>query len=180
MWRRLNDALGESANDVHTADALWLRVCAKEGRAEDGPDARRARSTFEAALSEAAKRGQRLVRTDDGIRLRPLETIEAATQARQRWQARLDGTDGPDAQLIEVLRCWLLEAPLEAWPDHWTLLEGERLLAWDAFDLGKALVAWARRVSGLRFREDAPHVAHLLHAAGAMDALALIEARLRQ
>ncbi|MGB0616995.1 MAG: RNB domain-containing ribonuclease [Candidatus Poseidoniaceae archaeon] len=180
LWRRLNDALGESANDFHTADALWLRVCAKEGRAEDGPDARRARSTFEAALSEAAKRGQRLVRTDDGIRLRPLETIEAATQARQRWQARLDGTDGPDAQLIEVLRCWLLEAPLEAWPDHWTLLEGERLLAWDAFDLGKALVAWARRVSGLRFREDAPHVAHLLHAAGAMDALALIEARLRQ
>ena len=54
------------------------------------------------------------------------------------------------------------------------------MLTWDGFDLSKALVAWARRISGLRFREDAPHVAHLLHAAGAMDALALIEARLRQ
>ena len=180
LWRRLNDALGPVANDAHAADALWAAVCTKEGRDAGGPDARRARSTFDAALSEATKRGQRLLRTDEGIRLRPLEAIEAATQARLRWQARLDGTEGPDALLTEVLRCWLLEAPLETWPDSWTLLQGERLLTWDTFELGKALLAWARRLSGLRFREDAPHVAHLLHAAGAMDAQGLIEARLRQ
>ena len=121
-----------------------------------------------------------MTRTDTGVRLRSKETIEAASRARQRWQAHLDGTEGPDEVLTEVLRCWLLEAPLESWPETWTLIEGERVLTWDGFDLSKALVAWARRISGLRFREDAPHVAHLLHAAGAMDALGLIEARLRQ
>tara|TARA_B100000683_G_scaffold102907_3_gene101567 strand:+ start:1697 stop:3727 length:2031 start_codon:yes stop_codon:yes gene_type:complete len=155
-------------------------VCAREGHPTEGPDARRARSAFDAALSEATKRGQRLTRTDTGVRLRSKETIEAASRARQRWQAHLDGTEGPDEVLGEVLRCWLLEAPLESWPETWTLIEGERVLTWDGFDLSKALVAWARRISGLRFREDAPHVAHLLHAAGTMDALALIEARLRQ
>ena len=180
LWRRLHDALGQHADQAHTADDLWKAVCASEGHALGGPDARRARSTFDAALSDATKRGQRLVRTDSGIRLRSRDRIEAAAHARQRWQARLDGTEGPDEVLIEVLRCWLIEAPLEAWPDDWTLLDGERLLTWDTFDLRKALVAWARRVSGLRFREDAPHVAHLLHTAGAMNALALIEARLRQ
>ncbi len=155
-------------------------MCAREGHPTEGPDARRARSAFDAALSEATKRGQRLTRTDTGVRLRSKETIEAASRARQRWQAHLDGTEGPDEVLGEVLRCWLLEAPLESWPETWTLIEGERVLTWDGFDLSKALVAWARRISGLRFREDAPHVAHLLHAAGTMDALALIEARLRQ
>ena len=180
LWRRLHDALGQQAEGPHAPDELWKAVCAREGHPTEGPDARRARSTFDAALSEATKRGQRLTRTDAGVRLRSKETIEAASRARQRWQAHLDGTEGPDEVLIEVLRCWLLEAPLEAWPEAWTLIEGERVLTWDGFDLGKALVAWARRSSGLRFREDAPHVAHLLHAAGAMDALALIEARLRQ
>ena len=155
-------------------------MCAREGHPTEGPDARRARSAFDAALSEATKRGQRLTRTDTGVRLRSKETIEAASRARQRWQAHLDGTEGPDKVLSEVLRCWLLKAPLESWPETWTLIEGERVLTWDGFDLSKALVAWARRTSGLRFREDAPHVAHLLHAAGAMDALGLIEARLRQ
>ena len=116
MWRRLNDALGSDANNPHTPDALWAAVCVREGRTMDGPDARRARSTFDAALSEATTRGQRIMRMDDGIRLRSLETIEAATQARQRWQARLDGTEGPDASLTEVLRCWLLEEPLERCP----------------------------------------------------------------
>ena len=180
LWRRLHDALGPKAEESHTADELWAAVCVREGHPTEGPDARRARSTFDAALSEATKRGQRLTRTDAGVRLRSRETIEAASRARQRWQAHLDGTEGPDELLIEVLRCWLLEAPLESWPEAWTLIEGERALTWDGFDLSKALVAWARRISGLRFREDAPHVAHLLHAAGAMDALALIEARLRQ
>ena len=156
----------------HAPDELWKAVCAREGHPTEGPDARRARSTFDAALSEATKRGQRLTRTDTGVRLRSKETIEAASRARQRWQAHLDGTEGPDEVLTEVLRCWLLEAPLESWPETWTLIEGERVLTWDGFDLSKALVAWARRISGLRFREDAPHVAHLLHAAGAMDALA--------
>ena len=151
-------------------------MCAREGHPTEGPDARRARSAFDAALSEATKRGQRLTRTDTGVRLRSKETIEAASRARQRWQAHLDGTEGPDELLIEVLRCWLLEAPLESWPEAWTLIEGERALTWDGFDLNKALIAWARRISGLRFREDAPHVAPLLHAAGAMDALALIAA----
>ena len=180
LWRRLHDALGQQAEGPHAPDELWKAVCAREGHPTEGPDARRARSTFDAALSEATKRGQRLTRTDAGVRLRSKETIEAASRARQRWQAHLDGTEGPDEVLIEVLRCWLLEAPLEAWPEAWTLIEGERVLTWDGFDLSKALIAWARRISGLRFREDAPHVAHLLHAAGTMDALALIEARLRQ
>lgn len=180
LWRRLHDALGQQTEGPHAPDELWKAVCAREGHPTEGPDARRARSTFDAALSEATKRGQRLTRTDTGVRLRSKETIEAASRARQRWQAHLDGTEGPDEVLTEVLRCWLLEAPLESWPETWTLIEGERVLTWDGFDLSKALVAWARRISGLRFREDAPHVAHLLHAAGAMDALGLIEARLRQ
>lgn len=180
LWRRLHDALGQQTEGPHAPDELWKAVCAREGHPTEGPDARRARSTFDAALSEATKRGQRLTRTDTGVRLRSKETIEAASRARQRWQAHLDGTEGPDEVLSEVLRCWLLEAPLESWPETWTLIEGERVLTWDGFDLSKALVAWARRISGLRFREDAPHVAHLLHAAGAMDALGLIEARLRQ
>ena len=180
LWRRLHDALGQHAEGPHAPDDLWTAVCAREGHPTEGPDARRARSAFDAALSEATKRGQRLTRTDTGVRLRSKETIEAASRARQRWQAHLDGTEGPDEVLGEVLRCWLLEAPLESWPETWTLIEGERVLTWDGFDLSKALVAWARRISGLRFREDAPHVAHLLHAAGAMDALVLIEARLRQ
>ncbi len=180
LWRRLHDALGQHAEGPHAPDDLWTAVCAREGHPTEGPDARRARSAFDAALSEATKRGQRLTRTDTGVRLRSKETIEAASRARQRWQAHLDGTEGPDEVLGEVLRCWLLEAPLESWPETWTLIEGERVLTWDGFDLSKALVAWARRISGLRFREDAPHVAHLLHAAGTMDALALIEARLRQ
>ena len=180
LWRRLNDALGSDANEPHAPNALWAAVCVREGRTQDGPDARRARSTFDAALSKATTRGQRLLRTDEGVRLRSLEAIEAATQARQRWQARLDGPEGPDAFLTEVLQCWLLEEPLETWPDDWTLLKGERLLTWDTFDLQKALVTWARQISGLRFREDAPHVAHLLHTAGAIDARGLIEARLRQ
>ncbi len=180
LWRRLHDALGQHAEGPHAPDDLWTAVCAREGHPTEGPDARRARSAFDAALSEATKRGQRLTRADTGVRLRSKETIEAASRARQRWQAHLDGTEGPDEVLGEVLRCWLLEAPLESWPETWTLIEGERVLTWDGFDLSKALVAWARRISGLRFREDAPHVAHLLHAAGTMDALALIEARLRQ
>ena len=180
LWRRLHDALGQQAEGPHAPDELWKVVCAREGHPTEGPEARRARSTFDASLSEATKRGQRLTRTDAGVRLRSKETIEAASKARQRWQAHLDGTEGPNEVLIEVLRCWLVEAPLEFWPEAWTLIEGERVLTWDGFDLNKALIAWARRISGLRFREDAPHVAHLLHAAGAMDALALIEARLRQ
>ncbi|MEC9205560.1 MAG: ribonuclease catalytic domain-containing protein, partial [Candidatus Thermoplasmatota archaeon] len=180
LWRRLHDALGQQAEGSHAPDELWKVVCAREGHPTEGPDARRARSTFDASLSEATKRGQRLTRTDAGVRLRSKETIEAASKARQRWQAHLDGTEGPNEVLAEVLHCWLLEAPLESWPEAWTLIEGERVLTWDGFDLNKALIAWARRISGLRFREDAPHVAHLLHAAGAMDALALIEARLRQ
>ena len=180
LWRRLHDALGQQTEGPHAPDELWKAVCAREGHPTEGPDARRARSTFDAALSEATKRGQRLTRTDTGVRLRSKETIEAASRARQRWQAHLDGTEGPDEVLSEVLRCWLLEAPLESWPETWTLIEGERVLTWDGFDLSKALDAWARRISRLRFREDAPHVAHLLHAAGAMDALGLIEARLRQ
>ncbi|MGB1431791.1 MAG: RNB domain-containing ribonuclease [Candidatus Poseidoniaceae archaeon] len=180
LWRRLHDALGPNAEEPHTANELWAAVCAREGQALEGPDARRARSTFDAALSDATKRGQRLIRADGAVRLRSRDSVEAAALARQRWQARLDGTEGPDEALVEVLRCWLLETPMEAWPEAWTLLDGERLLTWDTFDLNDALLAWARRVSGLRFREDAPHVAHLLHAAGAMDPLSLIEARLRQ
>ena len=114
-------------------------MCAREGHPTEGPEARRARSTFDASLSEATKRGQRLTRTDAGVRLRSKETIEAASKARQRWQTHLDGTEGPNEVLTEVLHCWLLEAPLESWPEAWTLIEGERVLTWDGFDLSKAL-----------------------------------------
>ena len=180
FWRRLHDALGQHAGEPHSPDDLWAAVCAREGQPTEGADIRRARSTFDATLNQATKRGQRFLREGPGIRLRPRQDIEAATSARQRWQTRLDGSDGPDELLLEVLRCQLFEASLEAWPEAWTLLEGERLLAWDAFNLNEALLAWARRASGLRFRDDAPHVAHLLHAAGAAGPRDLIEARLRQ
>lgn len=180
LWRRLHDALGQRAEDVHGADEVWMAVCAREGLPTEGPEARKARSAFDATLSEATKRGQRLLRDGKGVRLRSRTDIEAAESARLHWQARLDGSDAPDEVLLDVLRCHLFEDPLHTWPETWTLIPGERVTAWDTFDLNTALLAWARRASSLRFREDAPHVAHLLHAAGAVGPRDLIEARLRQ
>ena len=109
LWRRLHDALGQQAEGRTPDDpGKW---CVPEKATPPRDRCAACPLHLRRVLSEATKRGQRLTRTDAGVRLRSKETIEAASKARQRWQAHLDGTEGPNEVLTEVLHCWLLEAP---------------------------------------------------------------------
>ncbi len=86
----------------------------------------------------------------------------------------------PDALLLEAAEATLFGRPRRDWPEAWTLLDGHALTSWGTFDLDEALEAWAKRSSGLRFREREPHFAMLLHRHGRVDLRGLLVERGRE
>ena len=178
LWRRLHDACPQAVREEHTPDQLWEALLEKEPMGKDPAEAKRRRSAFDNDLKEACTRGAWMHRRGKGVVLRSLEETEAAALAVGRFQADLN-TDEPSELVLEAALARLLERPPDEWPAAWTLIEGEQQRKWNGFDLDAALEAWARRTSGLRFRELEPHLAMVLHQHGVMDRRRLLEERLR-
>ena len=166
------------------------------------------RSDIDQTLSLARNKGERYVLTeeDEFILRTPadVETIEASVRS---WQAftSLHATGGTppltgfpalmqgdainaeeglyvstaDAERYALLETvWMAHLAGEDYPDTFTLVDGEVLRSWGAFDLVKEARFIAKRRSGLRFPEAEPSMALLLLQAKHHTARSLLEHRL--
>ena len=166
------------------------------------------RSDIDQTLSLARNKGERYVLTEENefVLRTPadVETIEASVRS---WQAftslHAAGSTPPltglpalmqgdainaeegvyvsksDAERYALLETvWMAHLAGEDYPDAFTLVEGEVMRSWGAFDLVKEARFIAKRRSGLRFPEAEPSMALLLLQAKHHTARSLLEHRL--
>ena len=177
LWRRLHDACREAAERAMPVDDLWAALVLREQQPPDPAEVKRRQGRFQNDVDEAARRGHWLLREGTLVRLRSVDEVASITASVGRFQAAMSAEGAPDTLLLEAAEATLFGRPRREWPEAWTLLDGHALTSWGAFDLDEALEAWAKRSSGLRFREKEPHIALLLHRHGRVDLRGLLVER---
>ncbi len=177
LWRRLHEACPEACERAMTGEELWSALTRREQQPPDQAEAKRRHRRFLDDVDEAARRGHWLKREGAMIRLRTKEDVECICGAVAHFQGMMTREGEPATLLLEAAEATLFGRPRREWSKAWTLIDGEALTTWGGFDLDAAMEDWARRSSGLRFREVEPHLAMVLHKHGRADMRCLLVER---